>query len=157
MKKYILYSLFAFAATSLFAQPAHGPEGMREKKEKMNAMRAAYITTELNLSTEDAQLFWPVYNELDNKIEALRMANYEQGMKMRKSGKKIENFSDEELQTMMKQRLDNDEQIAKLKKQYHEKFIKVLGVKKTAMMYHAEMEFMRTLMRRGKGGPPEED
>ena len=75
MKKYILYSLFAFAATSLFAQPAHGPEGMREKKEKMNAMRAAYITTELNLRTEDAQLFWPVYNELDNKIEALRMAN----------------------------------------------------------------------------------
>ena len=154
MKKYILLSLFAISATAIFAQPENGPEDFREKKDKMNAMKSAYITSELNLSTEEAQAFWPVYNELDSKIEALRMANFDQGMKMRKSGKKIEDFSDEELLKMMKQRLDNDEQIAKLRKQYHEKFLKLLGTKKTAMLYHAEMEFMRDLMRKSKGGRP---
>lgn len=154
MKKHIFLTLFSAFTLTLFAQPEGGPEDFREKKDKMNAMRSAYITTELNLSTEEAQTFWPVYNELDSKIEAMRMANYDQAMKLRKSGKKIEDFSDQELLDMMKARLDNDEQIAKLRKQYHEKFLKLLGVKKTAMLYHAEMEFTRDLMRKSKGGRP---
>ena len=157
MKKYILIPFFTLAATTLFAQPQHEHEDMKEKKAKMNAMKAAYITAELNLSTDEAQTFWPVYNELNNKIETMRMANYEQAMKMRKSGKAIEDFSDTELQSMMKQRLDNDMQIAKLKTQYHDKFIKQLGIKKTAMLYHAEMEFTRDLMRKSKGRPSSGD
>lgn len=150
------FLLLVFAATTLgaYAQP---DTPLREKKEKVDAMKAAYITRQLDLSAEEAQVFWPVYNELDKKIDELRIATAEKMMAIRKSGKKIEDMSEAELKALMQERLDNDEKIAQLKKAYHEKFIKILGVHKTAKLYMAELDFARQLMRRARQGAPGDD
>ena len=41
----------------------------------MKAHKIAYITQKLNLTSEEAQVFWPVHNELENKLHELREAN----------------------------------------------------------------------------------
>lgn len=153
MKKKILSLLFGLLTVSLFAQP-HGH--LREKKEKVDAMKVAYITRMLDLTSAEAEAFWPVYNEMDKQIEALRIVTAEKMIALRAEGKEIEDMTDEELTAMMDERLNNDEKIATLKKAYHKKFLKILGIQKTAKLYVAEMEFTRELMRKTRQGPPRE-
>jgi chorismate mutase len=153
-------TLFAFAtllSISAFAQP----DDLRGKKEKMDAMKAGFITRELDLSPQEAQQFWPVYNELDKKIEDLRIGLAEKFIALKKEGKTLDDLADAELIALMNERLSNDEKIAKLKREYHDKFLKVLGIKKTAKLYVAEMEFARDLMRQSRhhnpGGNPRQE
>ena len=42
-------------------------QGFKGKKDKVKALKVAYITEELNLTTEEAQRFWPIYNAFDDK------------------------------------------------------------------------------------------
>ncbi len=149
MKK-LLILLISMYSGLLIAQPDHG--NFEEKKKKMDAMKVAYLTSELDLSTDLAQKFWPVYNELDKQIDDLRLVTIRQMREHIKAGIKIEDISDDELEKMMLVRLKNDEKIAQLKMAYHKKFIDVLGIKKTAQLYHAEMTFARDLMRRSRDG-----
>lgn len=154
MKTLKLLALTTLLSISAFAQP----EDLRGKKEKMDAMKAAFLTRELDLSVQEAQQFWPVYNELDKKIEDLRIGLAEKFFALKNEGKTLDDLSDAELTALMNERLSNEEKIAKLKREYHDKFLKVLGIKKTAKLYVAEMEFARDLMRQSRhhnpGGKP---
>lgn len=65
MKKFLLIASFAaLPFVSLVAQPP-------EKKEAMQALFAAFVTRQLNLTPEDAQRFWPVYNQYDAESRKL--------------------------------------------------------------------------------------
>ena len=160
MKRSFLFFALGLISTAILAQPEDAD--MKEKKEKMDAMKAAYITTSLDLSSKEAQEFWPVYNEREEKVHALRMETRKKMSELRKNGKKIEDLSDDELKAIMKSQLDNDEKIAQINKSYHDKFMAILGVKKTAKLYLAEKEFLREIMKQrpprgGHGGPEPDD
>lgn len=69
MKKFLLIaSLAALPLLSLIAQPP-------ERKEALQALFAAFVTRQLNLTPEDAQRFWPVYNQYDAESRKLRQDN----------------------------------------------------------------------------------
>lgn len=55
-----------------FAQPHHrGPGQDREAlRERMERLFVAYLTEELDLSVEQGQRFWPLYNELKKEMDA---------------------------------------------------------------------------------------
>ena len=67
LKSGILLTLLASISLSLNAQ---GP-GMsrnnpqRPNVERVKAIRVAVLTEKMNLSTEEAEKFWPVYNEYE--------------------------------------------------------------------------------------------
>jgi Spy/CpxP family protein refolding chaperone len=42
------------------------PKDMEHKKEMVQAMKTGFITKELDLSPEEAQKFWPIYNLYEN-------------------------------------------------------------------------------------------
>lgn len=44
----------------------------RQDRKKLESLRIAYITDELDLSSEEAQIFWPVFNEFEKKRTELR-------------------------------------------------------------------------------------
>ena len=55
----MLFSLFAMLTS---AQPDHeGPPPEGPQKEKIESLRRAFYTQELNLSPTEAEKFWPVY------------------------------------------------------------------------------------------------
>ncbi|MCE3283001.1 MAG: hypothetical protein K0Q66_1738 [Chitinophagaceae bacterium] len=65
MKK-VLPFLFVLMGTSFIAS-AQPP--------KVEAIKVAYITKELSLTSDEAQKFWPVYNEYFGEIKKVREAN----------------------------------------------------------------------------------
>ncbi len=47
-------------------------ESAESRKDKIESLRIAYITKELSLSTNEAQQFWPVYNQFQEELKIIR-------------------------------------------------------------------------------------
>ena len=43
-----------------------------QKRKKIKALKATYITTELDLSSSEAEKFWPIYNAFHKTQDELR-------------------------------------------------------------------------------------
>ena len=116
-----------------------------DKKEQIAAFRVAFITKELSLSSKEAQLFWPVYNEYQDKLEALRISR-------RKENKKLtpETMTDQEAELFIDNETDFKVNEANLQKQYYTRFKQSLPVKKVALLIKAEDDFKRELLKQLK-------
>ncbi len=66
LKVLLLSMLFLIAGFS-YGQSALGMKQL--KKEKLKAKKIAFISNKLHLTPEEAEKFWPVYNEENAKIE----------------------------------------------------------------------------------------
>ena len=54
---------------------SHGQsDKMKEKREQIKSMKVGFLTTELELSSTEAEKFWPIYNKYDEKIMVLKEA-----------------------------------------------------------------------------------
>lgn len=146
--KNIAFFLALFIGIGAIAQP----KDFKEKKEKLDAMRVAFITDELELTPEEAQVFWPVFNERNKKIEDLRREMMETMLKLKNQGKSLDDLTDAELEKMMEMRFANEKEIAKLNETYHDRIVATIGLRKTAKLYMSEMHFQRKLIERSRGG-----
>ena len=63
--------VLTIAASSASAQP----KDKGNWHERVQAEKIAFITAELELSPEEAQVFWPVYNQLNAEAKALQQAS----------------------------------------------------------------------------------
>ena len=147
MKNRIL-TLLMLTSTVAIAQPEGRPGDFEEKREKIEAIKVAFITEQIDLSVEESQSFWPVYNEMSDKEHALRKAQRDAfgGLK------DFENASDKEVEKAIMELADLSVEIEELRKSYLPKFIDIIGAKKTAKLMKAEKEFGKRLMERMKGG-----
>ena len=76
MKK-ILFIILILLSVQSFAQEDNAqPPAENADKAKIaqtiDALKVAYITKELNLSAEEAQKFWPIYNGLSGEMKKAR-------------------------------------------------------------------------------------
>ena len=116
MKKISIITFLFFVTSSIFAQTGENKR-KRPDKEQVEAMKIAFITKKLNLSPEEAQQFWPVYNEYTAKRDALRK-------EVRKSKKTKDGQtepSDAEVAKMIEQHFTLRQQELDLDKVYHNK------------------------------------
>jgi Spy/CpxP family protein refolding chaperone len=142
MKKYILFLIAIFALhVAAMAQPPGGPK--QDKEEYIRTQKIAFISTELALTTEEAEKFWPIYNEYDAKMEEIR--NERRGY--HKELKTINDLSDDKAYELTEKILDCDTKEAALRKEYLAKFAVVLGKKKAAKVFYAEEKFKRELLK----------
>lgn len=148
MKKIMLISVFFISLQQAFSQ---GLPPMDD--ERMQSLRIAFLTEYLNLTPEESQKFWPVYNQMRDEIKVWMDKEAE----LRK-GKNMDQLSDTELNKMIESHFENDQQILNIKKKYAEEFKKILPLKKVALLADAENEFKRKLLefakdKKGPGGP----
>jgi hypothetical protein len=132
-KRYILL-VFAvlFVAGVSYAQP--------DKPDKVQALKVSFITDKLNLSPQEAQGFWPLYNEYTDKIRLGRKI-------FRKQYGPVKEFkSDKEAEDYLSAELKLKQNEVDLQKEYYEKFKKVLGARKTALLHKAEEEFKKVVL-----------
>ena len=146
MKKSLIFGLLLSAA-AVVAQPKTGVRAdLEKKKEKIEAIKVAYLTEKLDLTVAESQAFWPLYNERQNKEHELR--------ELQRSGfKKLigDEPSEKEVEKMLYSFADTQIAIEELRKSYLDDFIDVIGAKKTAKLMRAEKEFGRRMMERMKG------
>ena len=120
MKNRIL-TLLMLTSMLAVAQPTGRPGDFEEKREKIEAIKVAFITEQIDLSVEESQSFWPVYNEMSNKEHALRKAQRDAfgGLK------DFENASDKEVEKAIMELADLSVEIEELRKSYLPKFVHV--------------------------------
>jgi hypothetical protein len=129
-----------------FAQDkvANNDAGRQQRWEEMKAKRAAYYTEKIALTSEEAQLFWPVFNELQEKKWKLHMqmsAQFRNGKKD-EQGRPIFDFAkvnDELIRIKVQE--------ASLDRVYHEKFKKILCPEKLFRYYGAERDWANKLLK----------
>ncbi|MGV3612105.1 MAG: hypothetical protein ACO1N0_14195 [Fluviicola sp.] len=137
--------------TAAFGQ---APGDDKEKEDKIEALKVGFITKELSLTSVEAEKFWPVYNELEAKLKEIRQSCKKINKELRESEEKISN---DDAKKKMNTLFENDQKELDLKKEYSEKFIKIIGEKRTLKLLSLEHEFRRVLLERlkdrGEAGP----
>lgn len=143
MKKFITIVVILFSIVSI-AQPN------KEKIEKVKALKVAYITKELNLSTTEAEKFWPIYNAYDEKQFELRHTKMKTIMKRLKDDG-LDKLTDKEAATVLSEMESIDEELLTLRKKFVKDAKEIIGAKKVLQLKKVEEEFTRTLFKQYKG------
>lgn len=161
MKK-ILFAISAlFVVLSLGAQSQKQSEQGRKFKEGVEEFRkgamerlqsehVAYLTNELQLTPEEAQAFWPVYNKAqeEQKKNHCELSAAKKALKDAVKEGKGESELKNALTAYNKARASQRYVIG----DYQSQFEKILGVEKTAKLYLAEDSFRtRQIHRLGDG------
>ena len=128
MKQIFYTLLFIFSASSLVAQPEH-----KEIEERLESRRVAYITQELNLTVEEAQAFWPIYNAHRKEVKTLREAHKMQ--------------SDDRAKRSLSDIFSHEEKDLELKKNYASQVVDIIGEERTIHLITSERRFRERMIR----------
>jgi hypothetical protein len=142
MKRYTLLLLLSVFVTGLFAQ--NGNDTKKQRWEDMKAKRAAYYTEKIGLTAEEAQAFWPVYNELQakkGKLHYQMSAPFRDG-KENEKGERVIDYK-KACDNMISLRV----QEANLERCYHERFKQILSPEKLFRYYDAERDWANKLLK----------
>ncbi|MBI4931725.1 MAG: hypothetical protein HY841_13225 [Bacteroidetes bacterium] len=118
------------------------------KKEKVEAMRIGFLTQKLDLTPDEAQKFWPVYNEFQKKREEIHKKRREE---IKNAKENIDSLSDKQIEALVDGEMAFRQKNLDLEKEYHAKFKSVLPIKKVAKLYRAEDMFARHLLEQISG------
>lgn len=144
----ITFIFIAFLSLSLNAQRQNNQNHPHFNDEKIKAEKVAFITLKLDLSVEEAQLFWPVYNEFDGKMDKLFK---EEHKLYRESKRDRDILTDTELTTKLDRMMELREEKCQLESEYHKKYKAILPIKKLALYYESDKEFRKQLLKKYKG------
>ena len=125
-----------FTCNSLLAQPGGDNRG-----EKIQQLRIAFITQKLDLSPEEAEKFWPVFNMHDKK----KQAGHDELRQIGKSMKDTD-MSESDLLKNLERSTELKKQEADINLQLAKDLIPVIGTKKVQMLARLEQEFRETLL-----------
>ncbi len=115
------------------------------KSKRIEAMKIAFITDELQLTEMEAQKFWPIYNAYRKEQKSLQ-----QSMKL----PDIDNLSDSEASAAVNAWIQREKQMLDIKEDFLKKSMEVLPAKKVAKLVAAEARFKRRLLSRLRNRPP---
>jgi hypothetical protein len=141
MKKIFTLLLFV-GAFSLYGKAQNDDDGL----DRIESYKIAFITEKLNLTSKEAAVFWPVYNEYSDKISTLRKREHDRVKRFNKIG----NPSDKESDSFIKEYLSYKQQQRVMIEKYMIDFKKVLPVTKVAKLITIEQEFKMQLLQRYK-------
>ncbi|RLD61292.1 MAG: hypothetical protein DRJ05_02930 [Bacteroidetes bacterium] len=143
---FTFFMLFAFS--SVIAQGPEMGRDQQQKKERIKTYKIAFITEKVNLTAEEAEKFWPVYNEHQSQMENLQEKRFK-GKPPRPND--IADLTDTEAEAAIDEMLENELQIFNLKKKFRDALKPILPAKKILKLFNAEREFRIELMKRLSG------
>jgi hypothetical protein len=113
------------------------PRNQEERMERLESAKIAFLTQRIDLSSREAEKFWPVYNQYQNELKAL--------MQQRKGDLQKQNQLSATDKIDMQ--LDMESKVLELKKRYTREFAKVLSPEKIVSLFQAERDFKNELIR----------
>lgn len=119
MKKCYLILVMLFSA---FIAKAQDETALPEKKQQdIQALKVAFISKELDLTPDEAQKFWPVYNQYEKELTSTLK-------------------DDQDI-------IDRDEKVVNLRKRYRDQFTKIIGTQRMNKLFGAEVKFRQVLIK----------
>ncbi|WP_251621752.1 hypothetical protein [Odoribacter lunatus] len=140
IKVLMILSILIYTATVLCAQGKLS----EEKRKEFEAQKVAYFTQALELTPEEAIVFWPLYNEMGKKIKEQETKIW--GM-CRETSKAEKLTEDQEKQRVMAM-LENEQKRLNIKKEYYQKLLNVIPARKVARLDRIEYKFHKQLLQK---------
>ena len=141
MKTNKLLPLFLlFITIGTFAQPR-----FREKREQIKSLKVAYITDELQLTTDEAAKFWPLYNAYDDKQKELRQDKLRSYMD--RLDDNIDKMNDKEATDLLNKMESAEDELYQLRKKFVASLKGILSPVKIIKLKKAEEGFNRKLLK----------
>lgn len=113
------------------------------KSEIIKEEKIKFFNEKLNLTEEESEKFWPIYNDFQNRRE--RIFN-ERKSNVDFLSDNADNMSNEEINEYADLILDSFKKESDLMNEYFEKFKVVLPINKAVKIFNAEHEFKAYLM-----------
>lgn len=137
-----MIAILTFTLTGLNAQE----KGKNDWQDRWKAEKIAYITDAVNLTSEEAEKFWPVYN----KCESEKKNSFKAVMDAYKALEDAINAgkSENELKLLLDKYIDSQEFGKEIERKYVAEYRKILSDKKIAKLYIAEESFRRQQIHR---------
>jgi hypothetical protein len=110
-------------------------------KDRLRSERVAVYTQVLQLTSDEAQQFWPIFNQFIEEREKVQ-----QELK----NLKRDNLSDAEAEAQIKKQLELQQRDLDLEKDVIQKLRKVISLQKIIKIPDAEREFRQTVLARAK-------
>lgn len=117
--------------------------GQQNKRERIKALKVSFITEKLDLSTKEAQKFWPVYNAYEKEIHAIK---YNEIKAIRKEIK--ENFStmtDAKASELLTRLNSAEIKVHKSRMELSKNLSEILTPKKIILLKVAEEDFKKKM------------
>ena len=134
--------LIAFVSMNVIAQD--GPI-IRKKKEQIKALKVAFITNELALTSEEATKFWPLFNAFEEKQQETKKQKLK-GYLNRVDNDSFDNLSEKDASTMLAQMESTEDELYQLKKKFLASLKGVVSPIKILKLKKAEENFNRKLL-----------
>jgi len=144
MKKNYIILFFAL----IFVSTISYSQNFKEKKEQIKALKTAFITTELRLTSAEAQKFWPVYNAYDEKQFEIRQHKLKSIMS--KLDLSLDTLSDKEALLLLNQMENIEDELYLSRKKLTIELKEVISPIKVLKLKKAEDDFNRHLLKQIK-------
>jgi hypothetical protein len=138
MKNYIsiiIIALGMFLSLPTYAQRGNNPN----KGKQIEAIKIGYLTRRLDLSPEESQKFWPVYNQYQQDLQDI---NHQRKIARSQNNDDANKLVDDDFKY--------EDKILDLKKKYRYEFKKILSPEKIKSLYIAERDFREELIKQLK-------
>ena len=116
--------------------------------EKLNAFKIGFFTKRLNLTSQEAEKFWPVYNDYQKQKEVLQ--NEKRNL-MRDFNQNESTLNDNQLAEIGDKLIACIVQESSLAVTFHKKLKEVLPPAKVIRLYQAENQFKAQLLKELQG------
>ena len=122
---------------------AHTVVQAQESSEKIKALKIAFFTERIGLSAEEAEIFWPLYNDYqERRQELMKQEKREVRDKITAGG-----YSESQANTILKRYLQLEEQQEELDKNFYQTLSERMSATKVLKLFQAEHEFRRRMLR----------
>lgn len=150
MKNYYILIICFLSSTLIQAQRP-------DKRAELKALKIGYLTKQLELTSSEAEVFWPIYNEFDKKMFELRQQKI-----LKSRSLNIESLSDEEAIKLIDSMKESEKNKFEYENQLIEDLMKILPPKKIILLKKSEIEFGKQVLeqykqkRKGMRMPPKD-
>lgn len=133
MKTLLSSLLIALLSISVYAQSDN--DYLEIARDVLKTEKKAVIAEVMQLSQEESQPFWTLYNEYQSKLYLVQNKRI---AIIQDFAENFENLTDEKADELWTGSMNYSAELLKLKKQYYSKFKKILPAGKAARFFQAE-------------------
>jgi hypothetical protein len=130
----------------LFSFQIHSPA--QEAQQQVQTIRKNVYTRVLSLTDDEAKKFWPVFDEMQAKINEIKKKAKIERLNIAENYSKL---TDQQMERALDNLLALEQEALDIKKKYYQKFKKVIPIKKVALLPKADREFKKELLKIIKG------
>jgi hypothetical protein len=126
----------------VFANKKYDGEQDNKRMQQIQSVRIAFFTSEMELTPEEAELFWPIYNKMWKEKESSHNAAQKALRDIQRHINNEQKLATEaDLKALLAIYVDNTAAIGAVDKRCQAEFLTIISAEKLAKLYKAEEDF----------------